>query len=190
MTIAFNKAGALVTLFFTLMFRFFCVLLALLVAFASCNHRVAKITSLPRSGHYIVVLNKKRGEVSSNKVTLHHEWLQSEIDLYHPQSQVNGKFHVPSSNNGEFRGYFGEFENELVQKLQDHEDIAYVSVDQQYHLKYHLEGLLMKSEKNQEVIFQEDAPWGLARLSSRKIPSNYGHYVSYLKGRELTNIQV
>jgi len=126
---------------------------------------------------YLVVF---KDHISKSDADVHHKWVQSLHDdvedtrlELRKRSQfplvddifegLKHTFHIP----GQILGYSGHFDDEVIEKVRAHPDVAWVERDSEVHTM----GDSGSVEKN--------APWGLARISHRESLS-FGNFNKYL----------
>ncbi|KAI9890807.1 MAG: serine protease [Vezdaea aestivalis] len=116
---------------------------------------------------YIVVFKK---HVSEHSAQAHHSWVQDlHIATQFQQTELrkrSGEFFGDSLFDGlkhtyniagGLLGYSGHFDQEVIEEVRRHPDVAYVERDSEVHT------LITKDEPELE----SNAPWGLARISHR-----------------------
>ena len=151
--------------------------------------RVASYEQESMDGHYIVVMKNGHG-VNAQLMAQHRMWVEGEITLLQSDySAFHGQFmigEVGSSNGGGggggIGGYYGKFHDSLVERLAKHELVDYITPSQRYRLKYSIPDTNDDDDVNKKTNHtkvQNDAPWGLSRLSAEKLPSNGKSYSRY-----------
>lgn len=117
---------------------------------------------------YIVVFKDSINVMESSK---HTTWLtsliQTKADIKrNNKEKINHIFDVES----QFRGYAGRFTQATVEKIRASKEIAYVEKDQMVHAY--------------DVYSDNDAPWGLSRISHRSKPETEEEYRTYTYAEE------
>jgi len=110
--------------------------------------------------NYIVVF---KDNVNIMESTKHTTWLLSLLQTSsttEPEEKINHIFDLRS----EFRGYSGKFTKDTIEKIRTSEDVAYVEKDQIVHA----------------LDVDNNAPWGLARISHRSKPNTEEEYGKYI----------
>ncbi|KAL6718717.1 proteinase B [Lecanora helva] len=123
---------------------------------------------------YIVVFKK---DVTQNSAASHHDWVQSqhlEIETakrdlrkrsQFPMAAFEGLRHTFNVAGG-LLGYSGHFDEDVIERIRRHPDVAYIEKDSEVHT--------MNSPE-----LEKNAPWGLARISHRDSLS-FGTFNKYL----------
>ncbi|KAK9763266.1 proteinase B [Basidiobolus ranarum] len=110
---------------------------------------------------YIVVLK----DTSRDSLLNHQAWLTSFLQVANVNSQsdveVNQIKHIYDADG--FRGYAGRFQSEVVERIREMDDVAYIEADSMVYISD----------------LQKNAPWGLSRISHREALS-FGTYNKYL----------
>ncbi|EPZ32569.1 Peptidase S8/S53 domain-containing protein [Rozella allomycis CSF55] len=128
-------------------------------------------------GRYIVSL--KHDDVSTAAVEEHHKWIQSVLED-HPESTITHVY-----NTDKLKGYAGTFNDQVLEKLRHNDAIEYIEHDQVINnrerlaVRYLEEEIVQEKDSffpRQRPSVQENAPWGISRVSSRPIPEAYGNY--------------
>ncbi|EHK99056.1 putative Subtilisin-like proteinase Spm1 [Glarea lozoyensis 74030] len=127
---------------------------------------------------YIVVFKKHVTEASASD---HHSWVQNiHSESENVRSELKKRSQFPITTDifeglkhtyniaGDFLGYSGHFDDEVIEKVRRHPDVEYVEKDSVVHTLGDDEGEL-----------ERNAPWGLARISHRK-GLTFSDYNKYL----------
>ncbi|KNE73426.1 hypothetical protein AMAG_17528 [Allomyces macrogynus ATCC 38327] len=112
--------------------------------------------------HYLVVL---KDDISADHVAEHHNWLATTMafqaataDGEVAANHIKHVYNVPKG----LRGYAGRFSSDVLHAIRNSPHVAYVEQDQ-----------VMRP-----LGVQNDAPWGLSRISHRNKPDT-AHYAEY-----------
>jgi len=139
--------------------------------------------TIPNS--YMIVF---KDHVSHEDASAHHEWVQqihtktedyraelrkrSQIPLVDDVFEgLKHTFHIP----GTLSGYSGHFDDEVVEQVRQHPDVAWIERDSEVHT---MDGGV-QAEKDDGAQTEKNAPWGLARISHRDSLS-FGTFNKYL----------
>jgi len=148
----------------------------------------ANAEAIPDS--YIVVFKKHVSEASASD---HHSWVQnihSESEDARTELRKRSQFPITTdifeglkhtyNIAGDFLGYSGHFDDEVIEKVRRHPDVEYVEKDSMVHTL----GDSGELEKN--------APWGLARISHRDSLgfSDFNKYLYAADGGEGVDVYV
>jgi len=148
----------------------------------------ANAEAIPDS--YIVVFKKHVSEASASD---HHSWVQnihSESETARTELRKRSQFPITTdifeglkhtyNIAGDFLGYSGHFDDEVIEKVRRHPDVEYVEKDSMVHTL----GDSGELEKN--------APWGLARISHRDSLgfSDFNKYLYAADGGEGVDVYV
>jgi cerevisin len=139
---------------------------------------------------YIVVFKKHVTEASASH---HQSWVQDiHVESENQRTELRKRSQFPITDNifeglkhtyniaGNFLGYSGHFDDEVIEKVRRHPDVEYIEKDS---VVYALET---------EGELEKNAPWGLARISHRKSLSfsDYNKYLYAADGGEGVDVYV
>ncbi|MCJ1458199.1 serine protease [Mycoblastus sanguinarius] len=127
-------------------------------------------------GSYIIVFKK---DVSDASAAAHHDWVQSQhFEIESARSDLAKRSQFPFASFGGLKhtynipgsllGYSGHFDEDVIERVRRHPDVAYIEKDSEVHT-------MMSSTPETEM----NAPWGLARISHRNSLS-FGTFNKYL----------
>jgi len=127
---------------------------------------------------YIVVFKK---DVTQSSAASHHDWVQElHLTKEDARMELRKRSQIPTATDifnglkhtydiaGGLLGYSGHFDDEVIEKVRRHEDVAWVERDSEVHT--------MGSDASE---VEKNAPWGLARISHRRSLS-FGNFNKYL----------
>ncbi|KAL5611426.1 hypothetical protein BROUX41_000964 [Berkeleyomyces rouxiae] len=144
--------------------------------------------AIPNS--YIVKFKK---HVDDNDATSHHSWVQS----LHEQGEekrlelrrrdldagiLSGLKHTFNIGK-DFRGYAGQFDDELIEQLRRHPDVEYIEKDTIVHTMRTVPSSAPSTDDSCSPDTEKNSPWGLARISHRDSLS-FGTFNKYLYANE------
>ncbi|KAA6413801.1 MAG: autophagic serine protease Alp2 [Lasallia pustulata] len=146
-------------------------------------------TSKEIPNSYMIVF---KDHVSHSNAAVHHEWVQSlHLENEHSKTELRKRSQLPVSTDifaglkhtyniaGKFLGYAGHFDEDVIERVRRHPDVAFVEKDSEVHTMEEYE-----TEKN--------APWGLARVSHRDSLSfsTFNKYLYAADGGEGVDVYV
>ncbi|EPE35932.1 Subtilisin-like protein [Glarea lozoyensis ATCC 20868] len=148
--------------------RFSTLLLSAVIASDTKYPNALESAQLESLNSYIVIF---KPHVSSNNRKIYGRWIENQIskdESWNDGEQSSTQFPLESRPrafglkhaydiNGQLFGYSGQFNDILLKKIQQHPDIAWVERDSEVQI-----------QARDETVVQNDAPWGLARISRRE----------------------
>ncbi|KAI9715089.1 MAG: hypothetical protein M1812_006207 [Candelaria pacifica] len=139
----------------------------------------SSVNSVEVLDSYIVVFKK---DVSHVSAAAHHDWVQDlHLSTESTKTELRKRSQFPITTDvfhglkhtyniaGSLLGYSGHFDEDVIEQVRRHPDVAYVEKDSEVHT--------MSDDDEGEV--ERGAPWGLARISHRDSLS-LGTYSKYL----------
>lgn len=135
---------------------------------------LSSTTSREIPDSYIVVF---KDHVTTNGASAHHGWVHN----LHLESRLSKRSQIPLALDlfaglkhtydiaGTLLGYSGHFDEDVIEQVRRHPDVAWVEKDSEVHT--------MDGHSGAEL--EKNAPWGLARISHRNSLS-FGTFNKYL----------